>query len=78
LVINPNPVRVTAIVKHPVSPKGAYLRLFDFTGKSVKVIVVGQNITQTSFSVKGLASGIYELVWKDDTRELRRTLMISQ
>jgi hypothetical protein len=78
LVINPNPAKDIIIVKHPAAAKAAYLKLIDNTGKKVRLIVVAQNSTQTSFSVKGLATGIYRLIWQGDFKQLKKTLMITQ
>jgi hypothetical protein len=77
LIINPNPAKDIITIKHPAAVNGAFIKLIDITGRKVKVITIGPNITQTTLSVKGLANGIYKLIWKDDAVLLRRTLMIA-
>lgn len=77
LIINPNPAKDIVTVKHPAAVNGAFLKLIDIAGRKVKVITIDPNVTQTSLSVKGLANGIYKLIWKDDAVLLRRTLMIA-
>jgi hypothetical protein len=76
-VVKPNPAKDIVIVKHPASAKDTYLKLIDITGRTVKVITIPKNLTQSSFSVNGMATGIYKLIWEDDSRQLRKTLIIT-
>lgn len=78
LLISPNPASDIILVKHPASIKNSYLKLIDINGRTVKLVTVGRNLNQTSLSVKGVAVGIYKLIWTDEKRTYRRTLMITQ
>lgn len=78
LLVSPNPARNNIVVKHPAALKTSHLKLIDIDGRTVKLLVIARSTTQTSFSVKGLGSGIYKLIWTDDKRMLTRTLLITQ
>ena len=77
LIISPNPANDQVMIKHPASLKNAYLKLIDINGRTIKQVTIGRNITQTSFSVKGIANGVYKLIWSDDKKRYRRTIMIT-
>ncbi len=78
LHISPNPANDMVVIKHPASLKNAYLKLIDINGRTTRLVAIGRNVTQTSFSVKGIATGIYKLIWTNDKKNYRRTLMITQ
>jgi hypothetical protein len=78
LLVSPNPASDEIMIKHPASTGNAYLKLIDMDGRTVKLVTVGRNVIQTSMSVKGIASGIYKLIWTDEKRTYRRTLMIAR
>jgi FG-GAP-like repeat/IPT/TIG domain/Secretion system C-terminal sorting domain len=77
LLVSPNPASDIILIKHPASTKNSYLKLIDTEGRTIKLVSVGRNLTQTSLSVKGIASGIYKLIWTDDKLTFRRTVMIA-
>jgi hypothetical protein len=47
-------------------------------GRTVRLLAVVRNVAQSIMSVKGLAAGIYKLIWTDDKLTYRRTIMIAQ
>ena len=78
LLISPNPASNVISIKHPASIRNSYLKLIDINGRTIKLINIGRNVIQSTMSVKGIASGIYKLIWTDERQTYRRTLMITQ
>ncbi len=76
LTVNPNPANDRITIKHPPSAKYVQLAIIDQSGRTVKTIVAEKNQHQTSVSVKELAAGIYQLVWKDGIRQLNKSFII--
>lgn len=77
LTVSPNPGVDVVYITHPSSTKTTYLQIIDVNGRTVRTIRIARNQTQTSMSVKGFASGIYQLIWSDGKKKYRRTLMVS-
>jgi hypothetical protein len=75
LVVFPNPANSIVYIRHPASFKKATLTLIDIRGKTVRQIIPGRSVTQTMMDVRGLAAGIYEIVWAEGNDQLRQTLM---
>jgi hypothetical protein len=78
LLVSPNPASDEILIKHPPSTRNSYLKLIDIAGRTVKLVTVGRNVNHTTISVKGMASGIYKLIWTDNKLTYRRTVMITQ
>ncbi len=78
LTVSPNPGHDIIIVKYPASTKTSYLKIIDMNGRTVRILSVPRNSTQSSMNITGLSSGIYKLTWTDDKQMLRRTVMIVQ
>ena len=74
----PNPANDMVVVTHPLSASPSYLKLIDINGRIAKLITIAPGNTTTSFSVKGMPAGIYQLVWTDGNETITKTLMISQ
>lgn len=78
LTVSPNPGHDIIFIRYPSSVKNSNLKLIAIDGKAVRAITVARNSTQSSLIIRGLATGIYKLIWTDGKRTLRRTVMISE
>jgi hypothetical protein len=76
LTIYPNPVYDKFYVKHPVSTVVSHITLIDRMGKTVKVIEVPANTERTEVSAKGLALGVYEVIWTNGSNKLQQSLLV--
>jgi hypothetical protein len=76
VVVYPNPANGYTLVKHPASNHAAYLQLTDIMGRVVKTVNVNKNAVQTRVDIKGIAHGVYKLVWKDGGKLISQTLII--
>jgi FG-GAP-like repeat/IPT/TIG domain/Secretion system C-terminal sorting domain len=78
LKVSPNPANDMVSVTHPASVKTTYLKLIDINGRLIKLLIPARNSAQTLFSVKGVATGLYKLIWTDGKKYYRRTVIITQ
>ena len=78
LQVSPNPANDMVSVTHPASVKTTYLKLIDINGRLIKLLIPARNSAQTLFSVKGVAAGLYKIIWTDGKKYYRRTVIITQ
>jgi hypothetical protein len=72
----PNPASQYVIWQQPVTNHSTRLQLIDITGRVVRNMVVGSNVSQTTIQIGGLHTGVYKLVWSDGKKKLTRTLLV--
>lgn len=76
LTVYPNPAHDKFYVKHPASTMASHITLIDRMGRTMKVIEVPANTERTEVSVKGLALGVYEVIWTNGSNKLRQSLLV--
>lgn len=76
LVAVPNPADDVITIKHPSTSRNSRISFIDIAGKEVKSLIPARNSRETQTSVKGLASGIYQISWTDGRKILVRTFMV--
>jgi predicted aspartyl protease len=72
----PNPASHYVIWQQPATNHSTRLQLIDISGRVVRNIVVGSNVSQTTIQIGGLHTGVYKLVWSDGKKKLARTLLV--
>ncbi len=77
ITLFPNPATTPSVaVNHPASASPAFIRVVDFTGKTLKTIACTRQATQTIISIGQLARGVYSIVWSNGKKELSKTLLV--
>jgi hypothetical protein len=72
----PNPASQFVIWQQPATNHSTRLQLIDISGRVVRNILVGSNVSQTTIQIGGLHTGVYKLVWSDGKKKLARTLLV--
>jgi hypothetical protein len=76
LTVYPNPAHDNFYVKHPASTVASHITLTDRMGRIVRVIEVPANTERTEVSVRGLALGVYEVIWINGSNKLGQSLLV--
>jgi len=76
LSVYPNPARNKVWVSHPLSSNTTRITVVDMKGKELKHIDIGAGTSITGIPITELASGCYQIVWRDNTRMLTAALLV--
>jgi hypothetical protein len=76
ITVFPNPVHDILYVQHPLSQQPSVLELINARGHIVKSTIVSANTSFSEMDIRGIAPGIYVLVWKDSDRRLSKRVLI--
>ncbi|HEX6428685.1 MAG TPA: IPT/TIG domain-containing protein [Niastella sp.] len=78
MTIYPNPATSRSMiwVKHPVSPGGAWINIYDMTGSVVKTVRVPAGEFLTQIYVGDLKAGYYEVALLGTINKRNKTLMV--
>lgn len=76
LLVSPNPGNSHIVIQHPYTSRKTVIRIVDQLGRNVRLVYPARYSKQTTTNVTGLMAGIYQIVWSDGIRILKRTLMV--
>ncbi|MBZ5855479.1 IPT/TIG domain-containing protein [Flavihumibacter profundi] len=76
LHVYPNPANDQITVKHPAAVKISHIQIIDATGRVVRQMDVPKMATKETMHLGELSAGIYQLVWVEENRILRKTIVV--
>ena len=76
LSLYPNPASNYIIVEHGTLNTNTQLQLVDITGRKVKTVMVEKESSQTKFDLRGIAKGVYKIIWQTGNDTESQNLLV--